>query len=94
MPTDSTLPGSSTPGTSPAWRDIHLADTRRAEELSADERTTLPHQQPRFGLLLLVASMVLLGVGLRLLAPGQGKGDPSALVRASTAESPRASAGR
>jgi hypothetical protein len=94
MPTESKVPGSSTTGAAPGWRDIHLADTRRAEEQSPDERTTLPPQQSRLGLVLLVGSMVLLGVGLRLLAPGQVRGDPSALVRGPTAEVPRASAGR
>jgi hypothetical protein len=87
-------PGSSTTGNTPAWRDIQLADSRRAEEQSPDERSTLPPQQSRLGLVLLIGSMILIGVGLRLLAPGQGTGDSNALVKASTAETPRVSLGR
>jgi hypothetical protein len=87
-------PGSFTTGNTPAWRDIQLADSRRAEEQSPDERSTLPPQQSRLGLVLLIGSMILIGVGLRLLAPGQGSSDPRALVKASTAETPRVSSGK
>jgi hypothetical protein len=94
MPTESIQSGSSTTDTRPAWRDIQLADTRRAEEQLPGERSTLPAQQSRLGLVLLIGSMVLLGVGLRLLTPGQGKADPNALVKAPTVETSRVSAGR
>jgi hypothetical protein len=67
------------------WRDILLDDSRRPEDRSPDQITTLPRGRGWLDMALLVSATVALIAGLHFLAPGvSGPAQEAAATPATT----------